>query len=313
MKKSLLALVLALLLLLTGCGKSSEAAQDAFSIACTTYPVYLLANTIAGGLDGVSVSLVIDQQVSCLHDYTLTMKDMRAVEAADVIVSNGAGLEDFLDDVLEGRTVIDCAQGVSLLYGGHHHDEEEAHHHDEETGHDHDGEEADPHIWMDPRNYAQMARTLAQSLAQLDPERAEEYSSRGEACAQELEDFYDTLTESDQCRDLAGQSIITFHDGFSYFAQAFDLTIAAAIEEEEGSEASARELKETIAIVQAQSLPAVFTEVDGSDKAANTISRECGVTVHPLSMVMSGQQGDTIDAYEQAIAENIQTIWEAYR
>ena len=110
-----------------------------------------------------------------------------------------------------------------------------------------------------------------------------------------------------------GQSIITFHDGFSYFAQAFDLTIAAAIEEEEGSEASARELKETIAIVQAQSLPAVFTEVDGSDKAANTISRECGVTVHPLSMVMSGQQGDVIDAYEQAITSNIQTIWEAYR
>ena len=91
------------------------------------------------------------------------------------------------------------------------------------------------------------------------------------------------------------------------------MTIAAAIEEGGGSEASARERKETIAVVGAQSLPAVFTEVNGSDKAANTISRECGVTVHPLSMVMSGQQGDTIDAYEQAIAENIQTIWEAYR
>ncbi|MGM9537309.1 MAG: metal ABC transporter substrate-binding protein [Candidatus Onthomonas sp.] len=310
MKKTLLALVLALLLLLSGCSGSAEAHRDDFSIACTTYPVYLLANTIAGELDGVSVSLVIDQQVSCLHDYTLTMKDMRAVESADVVIINGAGLEDFLDDVLEGRTVIDCAQEVSLLYGGHHHHDEEEH---EDEDHDHDSEEADPHIWMDPRNYAQMVRTLAQSLAQLDPERAEEYQARGEACARELEDFYDTLIESDQCRALAGQSIITFHDGFSYFAQAFDLTIAAAIEEEEGSEASARELKETIAIVRAQSLPAVFTEVDGSDKAAYTISRECGVTVHPLSMIMSGQQGDTISAYEQAITENIQTIWEAYR
>lgn len=310
MKKSLTALLLALLLSLSGCG--GERAQDSagtFSIACTTYPVYLLANTIAGDLDGVTVSLVIDQQVSCLHDYTLTIRDMRAVESADVIVANGAGLEDFLDDVLEGRTVLDCSRDADLLYGGHHHHEDEA----LEEDHDHDQEEPDPHLWMDPQSYAQMARTLGAELAELDPEHAEAYQARSEDCASELEAFYAQLRESEACQALKGQSIITFHDGFSYFAQAFDLTIAAAIEEEEGAEASARELKETIAIVQSQSLPAVFTEVNGSDKAAITISRECGVTVHPLSMVMSGSAEDTIADYEAAITDNLQTIWEAYR
>ncbi|MCD7753410.1 MAG: metal ABC transporter substrate-binding protein [Clostridiales bacterium] len=299
------ALLLLLALLLTGCGSTTNTDEGAetLTVACTTYPVYLLANSIVGEMEDVEAELVIDQQVSCLHDYTLTVQDMKAVERADAVVINGAGLEDFLDDVLEGRTVIDCSQGVELLAG-------DEHHHDDGDG---DEEEADPHIWMDPERYAQMARNLAAGLAELDPDRAEKYRERGEAVARELEDFADSLRESDVGQAVRGLEIITFHDGFPYFAEAFDLEIAAAIEEEEGAEASALELKEIISIVQAQDLPAVFVEVNGSDNAAGIISRECGVSVWTLSMIMSGSDGDTIQAYEDAVTENLTTIREAYQ
>ncbi|MCD8382809.1 MAG: metal ABC transporter substrate-binding protein [Clostridiales bacterium] len=300
-------LTLLLALLLTGCGSANSTDETAatLTVACTTYPVYLLANSIVGGIDGVEAELVIDQQVSCLHDYTLTVQDMKVVERADAVAVNGAGLEDFLDDVLEGRTVIDCSQDVELLTG-------EEHHHDGDDG-DGDSEEPDPHIWMDPERYAQMARNLAAGLAEIDPDREEDYLERGEAVARELEAFAASLRESDVGQAVQGLEIITFHDGFTYFAEAFDLEIAAAIEEEEGAEASARELKEIISIVQGQSLPAVFVEVNGSDNAAGIISRECGVSVRTLSMIMSGGDGDTIDAYEAAMTENLTTIWEAYQ
>lgn len=304
----LLAMLLAMLLLLTSCAGSRATEESEFRIACTTYPVYLLANTIASDIDGVEVTLVIDQQISCLHDYTLTMKDMKAVEEADLIAVNGAGLEDFLAQVLEGRVVIDCSEGIDLLCTeGHHHEEEAGEHH-----HDHDHGEYDPHLWMSPEHYAQMARNLAAGLAEADPDHAERYLNGGEACALELEEFYARLRDSEIAKGLAGESIITFHDGFAYFAHAFDLTIAAAIEEEEGAEASALDLKETIGIVNHQSLPAVFTERDGSDKAANTISRECGISVYPLTMLMSGSPGDDISAYQSAIEYDLKTIWEAY-
>lgn len=300
-------LLLLLALLLTGCGSTTNTDETAetLTVACTTYPVYLLANSIVGEMDGVEAELVIDQQVSCLHDYTLTVQDMKAVERADAVVINGVGLEDFLDDVLEGRTVIDCSQGINMLAG-------EEHHHDEDNE-DEDGEVSDPHVWMDPVRYAQMARNLAAGLQELDPDRAEEYRERGETVAQELEDFATSLRKSDVGQAVRGLEIITFHDGFTYFAEAFDLEIAAAIEEEEGAEASALELKEIISIVQAQDLPAVFVEVNGSDNAAGIISRECGVSVWTLSMIMSGSDGDTIEAYEAAITENLTTIWEAYQ
>ena len=303
--RRILPLLAALVMLLSGCAGAPEAGAD-FVIACTTYPVYLLANSIAGEMDGVEVSLVINQQVSCLHDYALTVSDMKTLEHADAVAINGAGLEDFLGDAVAGKNVIDCDEGIDLLRSEDEHGEEH-----EGQEHHHDG--ADPHIWMDPRAYAQMARTLAQGLAALDEENARRYLEQGERVAEELEAFYLDLTQSEAAQQVRGREIITFHDGFAYFANAFGLHIAAAIEEEEGAEASAKELKRTIQIVEEEHLSAVFTEVNGSANAARIIARECGVETYPLSMVMSGSRGDTISAYEQAITRNLETIMEAYQ
>ena len=87
---------------------------------------------------------------------------------------------------------------------------------------------------------------------------------------------------------LPHRELITFHDGFQYFAQAFDLDILKAIEEEEGSEASAMEINEITQLVKEHQLPVIFTEVNGSDATANAIGRETGCQVWMLDMLMSG-------------------------
>ena len=109
----------------------------------------------------------------------------------------------------------------------------------------------------------------------------------------------------DTLSNLKCRKLITFHDGFSYFADAFDLTIVKAVEEESGSEASARDLIELITLVEENALPAVFTETSGSSSAANIISRETGCGVCPLDMAMSGS------SYFDAMYHNIDTIKEA--
>ena len=111
--------------------------------------------------------------------------------------------------------------------------------------------------------------------------------------------------ENPVCPALNVGNLVTFHDGFSYFAQAFDLTILEAVEEESGSEASAQELKHLIGVVRENDLPAIFTERNGSTSAAGVISRETGVTVYSLDMAMAG------DSYFDAMYRNIDTIKEA--
>lgn len=285
MKKTILICILALLLTLPSCG--GPAAEEArLTVVCTTYPIYLFASSLAENVDGVAVERLDTGTTSCLHDYTLSMADMKKLERADVIAVNGAGLEEFLEDALatSDAAVIDCSQGVELL-------ENLSHHHDEDD-HDHDGHDHghwDPHYWMDPANARTMAANLGTGLSRIDPDHASEY----EANAVKTEELL--LNVEEEARELLEQylpqgvpGLITFHDGFRYFAKAFDLPLLASIEEEAGSEASAHEIVEITELVREYDIPVIFTEVNGSDATAKAISRETGCRVARLTMIMDG-------------------------
>ena len=275
---------------LSGCARTAPPAQ----IAATTLPVYDFTSRICADTP-VTVTRLVTEQVSCLHDYSLNVRQVRAAEAAQVIVISGAGLEDFLGDLLEGENLVDASAGISLICP------EEGHDHDhEEDGHHH---EQDPHIWLSPANARQMARNIFDGLSRRYPEYADTMEKNLKKLLLDLEELESYGRE--QLEDLSCRELITFHDGFSYFAQAFDLTILEAIEEESGSEASAKELIHLITLTREHSLKAVFTEKTGSVSAAGTLSRETGCPVYSLDMAMSG------DSYFEAMYHNIDTIKEA--
>ncbi len=304
MKKNFLAALLAALLLLTaGCGgatPSPTGEDDTLHILATTYPVYLFTTAVTEGVEGVEVSLLVNQQASCLHDYTLTVADMKSIERADVIVMNGAGLEDFMADALgqSDAAVIDCSEfsnsgsGFLLPALGH-------------EGHDHDTE-YDPHIWMSEEAAATMMNCILHGLEELDPDNQERYVENFEAAVAKLPN--DPLKDA----DLSCPYLITFHNGFQYFAHDNGLTLLKAIEEEEGSEASAAEIKEIVGLIEEYKIPAIFTEKNGSDATAQAIARETGVAVYELDMIMSGD-GQGIQPYLDAMEENYNTILEALK
>ena len=302
--KKLLAAACMLGLLLTACGApaATETEDDGtLHVLATTYPVYLFTTAVTEGVENVEVSLLVNQPVSCLHDYTLTVTDMKAIEGADVIVRNGAGLEDFMEDALAASegAVIDCSEGIELLPAMGH------------EGHDHDTE-YDPHIWMDPGYAQDMMAVIAQGLG--EALYGDDWASHGEFHTNQLvaKDVLEQARQrwAEQLAPLAGAELITFHDGFQYFSRAFDLTLLKAIEEEEGAEASAAEIQEIAGLIAEYDIPAIFTEVNGSDATANAIARETGVAVEQLDMIMSGG-GTGIQPYIDAMQGNIDTIVEA--
>ncbi|WP_317380885.1 metal ABC transporter substrate-binding protein [uncultured Intestinimonas sp.] len=306
MKKIMLSLLLSGLLFLTACGGGAAAGpapaaeDEPLRILATTYPVYLFTTAVTDGVEGVEVTRLIKEEISCLHDYTLTVNDMKAIEAADVIVMNGVGLEDFMEDALASSDapVIDCSEGVELLAAlGH-------------EGHDHDTE-YDPHIWMDPERAGRMIENIGAGLSQADPDRAETYAAQAAEAAFQLQHWYsvklDVIASDQPDLQLPHRALITFHDGFQYFADAFQLDLLKAIEEEEGAEASAAEIKEIVELIGEHDLPVIFTEKNGSDATAQAIARETGVAVAQLDMVMSGD-GTGLEAYSAAMDENIKTI-----
>lgn len=297
MKKPILMFLLfSLALSLPGCAPGPEDAR--LTVVCTTYPIYLFASSIAEGADGVSVERLDTGSASCLHDYTLSMEDMKKLERADVIALNGAGLEEFLESALavSGAAVIDCSEGVDLLENLSHD------HGGEEDGHDHG--HWDPHYWMDPGRAAVMARNLEAGLWSADPDHRADYQA-----GPVLEMLERCRASMDALGAQASQipGLITFHDGFQYFAEGCGIPLLACIEEEAGSEASAREIVEITRLVEEYSVPVIFTEVNGSDATANAIGRETGCKIARLTMLMDGP-GEDLEAYCAGISENISAI-----
>ena len=286
--KRLLALLGLLCILLCGCGGPTETAD----IAATTLPVYQFTAMLCEGT-GLTVTRLVNESVSCLHDYSLQVSQVRAVEQARLIVISGAGLEDFMHDLLQGRQVIDASHGISLLESCHDH----AHEH---KGHHH---EHDAHIWLSPVNAMAMVENIFTGLCAQFPENKEVFEENRNTLLLQLQDLQNYAET--QLRDLSSRELITFHDGFSYLAQAFDLQILAAVEEESGAETSAKELIRLIELVQQHDLGAIFTEQNGSAASAAIISRETGARTFTLDMAISGND------YFAAMYHNIQTIREA--
>lgn len=286
-------LAAALAALLCGCAPKADYAP----IAATTLPVWDFTSRLCGGTP-LAVTRLVTEQVSCLHDYSLNVRQVTAAEAAQVVVISGAGLEDFLDDLLLDVPTIDASQGILLLHSEEGHEEDE-HHHDEDGHH----YEEDPHIWLSPENAQVMARNICEGLSRQYPDYEDTFRANLEDLLSQLEDLQSYGEE--QLSGLQCRELIPFHDGFSYFAQAFHLTILESVEEESGSEASAKDLIHLTELVRDHNLPAIFTEVSGSDSAARVIARETGCKVYALDMAMSG------DSYFEAMYHNIDTIREA--
>ena len=288
MRKIAIILCLALVLtVLPGCAAESPA-----QIAATTLPVYEFTRELCAGTP-LTVTRLVTEQVSCLHDYSLNVRQVKAAEAAEILVISGAGLEDFMEDLLEGKPLIDASQGIDLLCG-------EEHEHGHDHGHSH---ESDPHIWLSPLLAQQMARNICVGLTARYPD----YSPIFEENLPALLGRLDTLQQygEETLSGLSCRELITFHDGFSYFADAFGLTILEAVEEESGSEASAGELIHLIRLAREHDLPAIFTERSSSASAASVISRETGIRIFELDMAMAG------DSYFDAMYRNIDVIKES--
>ncbi len=309
--KRIIALLLCLLLL-AGCAPAGQDELHAqVNIVATTYPAYLAALAVTDGFEDVVVTRLDTGSVSCLHDYTLTVNDMKKLARADVIVMNGAGMEDFMADALASSSavVIDCSEGIALLPAAGHHDHE---HHD----HNHD-DHFDGHYWLDPDN---MILAINNVHAGLLPLTGEDFSARMTSNARQAAQWLSICKQT--CQDelerfSSNAALVTFHDGFAYFAAAFSLPLLASIEEEAGSEASAKEIVRITELVRKHELPAIFTEVNGSDATARAISRETGCGVFPLSMIMDGREPSAQDVspitpYIEAMTANIDTVIGAF-
>ena len=273
-------------------GPGGTAGGRALQVVATTTQVADFARVVGG--DRVRVTSLIKPNVDA-HDYEPSPADLDAVARADVVLRNGVGLEDWLDDTIESSgftgPVVDTSQGVALRQG--------------EGG-------PDPHIWQNPRNAQRMAANVERALAQAAPDAATRFRANLAAYDRELRDL--DAEAARQIDSLANKKLVTNHDAFGYYVDRYGLELVGSVipSFDTSAELSGRDVRDLVAKIRATKVKAVFTEQSLPPKTAETIAAEAGVKVvagegalYGDSLGPAGSEGDT---YVKSIRHNTATI-----
>jgi zinc transport system substrate-binding protein len=292
------------IMILTACGQNGNMNRQSvnaiesgkgMTIVTSFYPMYIFAENIVKGITGVTLENMTQPQQGCLHDYSLTPKDLKTLEKAQVFIINGAGIESFMDKVIQqypSMKIIEASKGIELIK-------------DDKTG------AVNPHVWVSVSSAISEVKNIGTQLAKIDKANAAKYKSNTENYVKKLENLRDKMHKS--LDGITRKNIITFHEAFPYFAKEFNLNIVAIVEREPGSEPSAGELADIIKTVKASKVNAIFTEPQYSPKVAETIATETGVKIYALDPVVTGSSNPDPEAYIRTMEQNLKTLEEALK
>jgi len=278
-RKSIGVALLLAAILLSGCisqnGQDSGSASGKIKVAATIAPLGEFVKAVGG--ERVTVTVIVPPAAEP-HTFEPTPSQMVELAGADLFVKNGAGLEFWLDRILQanaGAAVVDTSQGIALL--------------NESEG------EIDPHIWLSLRNAAVQVKDICSGLSRIDPQNKEFYIKNRDDYLQRLADLDSQLNST-----FAGKKsriFIVHHPAWTYFASDYNLTQVALMQEEK--EPGPRYLAEVISLARQNNITTIFVEPQFNPKSAEVIAREMNasvVTLDPLaanyleSMERAGQQ-----------------------
>lgn len=303
MKKiSFLVLLMLVVFSFTACSNEKKQ-DDKFNIITSFYPIYIATSNLVDGVDGVSLECLASPEVGCLHDYQLTVNDMKKLENADVFVINGGDMESFFDKAISTYPELEIINSSETLLNVEEHHEEEC----EEDEHHHHHGEVNSHIWVSIPKYIIQVKNISKKLQELDTENANKYIENEKMYIQKLEALNQELLAMISETEI--KNIVTFHEAFDYFAEDLNLNIVAVIEREPGTSPSARDLVGIIDSIRELNVGAIFVEPQYLKTAANTIANETGVNVYELDPIVSGAFEK--DAYENIMRKNIAILKEA--
>ena len=278
---------------LAGCSGGGTPDDGRVSVTAAFYPYAFLAQRVGG--DDVTVSTLTPPGAEP-HDLELTPQQVGELASTDVVVY-ASGFQPAVDEAVQQQArdaafdvhaVIELADGYVPLEDGELEPAEEG---------------TDPHVWLDPRRYAEIASALAERLGEVDPSRAEAFAGRAEALAAELTRLDEELAAG--LRTCERREIVTSHNAFGYLAERYDLEQIAVTGLTPEEEPTPRRLADVARLARERGVTTVFFEELVSPRTAESLAREVGAKAVVLSPLEGPpEQGD----YLSAMRANLQTL-----
>ena len=255
-----------LLIFVTACGSAANAAQPQV-LAVESFLADITRNVVG---DRLTVDSLIPEGLDP-HAFDPTPQDVARITDSRVLVVNGAGLEAWLQPVLENaggeHIVIEAAAGLQSR--------------PPTTGLSEHGEETDPHFWLDPLSVVAYVENIRAGLSRADPDGAGDYAKNAAAYTDQLTQLDDWIRAQIETIPPERRLMVTNHESFGYYADRYGLTIVGAIIPNASPSASpsAQELAGLIQTIRASGAPAIFLETGTNAQLAEQLAAETGIQV----------------------------------
>ena len=243
------------------------------------------------GGDRVNVTTLVGPNAD-VHVYTPAPQDAKRIADAKLVVVNGLGLEGWLPRLVQsagGKAGVAVASnGIAPLKRG---------------------SDADPHAWQAVGNAKIYVANIRDALSAADPADAEAFRANAAHYLGEL-DALDAEVKAAIARiPPEHRKVISTHDAFGYFAQAYGIQFIAPIGVSTESEPSARDLADIIDEIKREKIPAVFLENMTDDRLIGRIAAETGAKVGGtlFSDALTDEKGDS-PTYIAMVRHNIRAL-----
>jgi ABC-type Zn uptake system ZnuABC Zn-binding protein ZnuA len=276
---------------------SSGSPPDANALRVVTTTTVFADIVAAVGGSRTNVHSIIPPGVGP-EDYEPKPDDARSLADAQLIVSNGVGLDDFLNRLLasgSGGTTPKLVLGEGL------------------PTIDVDGE-PNPHFWLDPTivKTGYLPKIVA-ALSAAAPADRTTFEANAAAYGAQLDALDAELQAQVATIPPANRKLVTFHDAFPYFARHFEFDLVGVVVANVGQEPNAAELAALVEKVKATGAKAVFSEAQFNPKLAQTLADEAGVTRVVTTLYNDALGPAPADTYPGMMRWNVQQIVEALR
>ena len=258
------------------------------------YPLHEFAQHV--GEDVVDTILLVPVGVEP-HDWEPTIKDVQQMHKSDLIIINGIGFENWVDNLIENNylgIIVDTSNGITINQSKEQHDEEQ---HDE-----HKHLAGDPHIWLNPVYAKTQVQNIANAFANSDLKNSKFYHTNAEEYNKKL-DLLDMKIRNELSN--CNSDFIVFHNAFSYFADEYGLNQYTIIPTNNShGEVTAKTLEKIILTAKKLNIKVIFSEEDISSKSSEIIANELGGNVLILSTLEITSDG----TYISKMTENLENL-----
>jgi len=243
------------------------------------------------GQEKVDATLLVPVGVEP-HDWGPTIKDVQRMQQSDLIIINGIGFENWVDNLKETNyqgVIVDTSNGIL----------------DNNLGQEQISTSGDPHIWLNPVYAKIQVQNIANAFSNSDPSNQEYYQSNAAKYIEELE-FLDLKirNELSNCK----HDFVAFHDAFSYFAYEYNLNQHTIISSNDPhGEATAKTLENVISTAKELNIKVIFSEENVNPRTSEIIANEIDGKVLVLSPLEVSSDG----TYISKMIENLNNLKEA--